>query len=83
MVAASSNEGSMDRNGAAISKKTTGIQRKLSTRTIPDKEKIFNSGLPLIATTAALRMPALGPSSMIQPTTLMMPGMANDTYAET
>ena len=27
--------------------------------------------------------PGFGPQSMIQPTTLMMPGIANDTYAET
>ncbi len=79
VVAASSSDGSIDRNGVDINKKTTGIQRKLSTNTIPDKEKMLRSRLPVTAVNATLSMPALGPSSMIQPTTLIMPGIANDT----
>jgi hypothetical protein len=40
---------------------------------------MLKKGSPVQATAGALRIPALGPKSMIQPTTLMMPGMANDT----
>ena len=47
VVAASSNEGSMERNGVDISKNTIGIHKKLSTRTMPLMEKILNSGCPV------------------------------------
>jgi hypothetical protein len=83
VVAASSNEGSIQRKGVAIKRNTIGIHKKLSTSTIPLKEKMLKSGAPIIATMGALRMPALGPMSMIHPTTFIMPGIANDTYADT
>src|SRR6185503_15075194 len=82
VVAASSSEGSIERNGVDISKKTMGIHKKLSTKIMPLIEKIFINGCPVYAMTGAFRMPALGPSSMIQPTTLMIPGIANETKAE-
>ena len=69
----------MERNGVDISRNTIGIHRKLSTRIIPLMEKMLKKGWPVSAMPRALRIPALGPSSMIQPTTLMMPGIANDT----
>ncbi len=69
----------MDRNGVDINKKTMGIQRKLSTKIIPCIEKMLSRGPPVIGATNELRIPALGPSNMIQPTTLMIPGMAKET----
>ena len=46
VVAASSSEGSMARKGVDMSRKTIGIQRKLSTRIIPPMEKILKNGCP-------------------------------------
>jgi len=43
VVAASSRDGSMARKGVDMSRKTIGIQRKLSTNTIPPKEKMLKN----------------------------------------
>src|SRR5918998_5562066 len=55
VVAASSNDGSMERNGVDISRKTIGIQRKLSIRIIPLIENMLKKGWPVQATAGALR----------------------------
>ena len=83
-TASSSREGSMERNGVAMSRKTMGSQRKPSVMTIPAMEKMSRTGpSPVTESKATLTNPALGPSSRIQPMTLTMPGMANETKADT
>ena len=83
-TAASSRDGSMDRNGVAMSRKTMGVHRNPSTSTMPLMEKISKIGPnPVAHFTVRLMNPAFGPSSRIQPMTLMSPGTANDTKAAT
>src|SRR6185436_7414715 len=57
VVAASSSEGSMERKGVDINRKTIGIQRKLSTKIIPCMEKILSRGEPVIGMTKEFRIP--------------------------
>ena len=81
-TAASSRDGSMDRNGVAMSRNTMGVHRNPSTRIMPLMEKMLKMGvMPVTDFTAMLMNPASGPSNRIQPMTLTSPGTANDTNA--
>jgi hypothetical protein len=59
VVAASSSDGSIERNGVDINKNTIGIHKKLSTRIMPLMEKMLKNGSPEIATPTAFSIPAL------------------------
>src|SRR3989304_5619503 len=59
--AASSKVGSIERNGVAINRNTTGVQTNASTIIIPDKEKTSNNGeTPVRFSATTLTIPASG-----------------------
>jgi hypothetical protein len=80
----SSNEGSMERNGAAIKRKTTGVQTTPSTKIIPVIVKMFNGELFRLKSSLSptLINPASGPRSKIHPMALIIPGIAKEVKAD-
>src|SRR5579859_5700256 len=84
-AAASSRLGSIERNVDASSRNTTGAQSSPSSRIMPPNENTLNGEADRCSHSrkATLISPDWGPSNRIQPTTLTMPGMANETNAVT
>ena len=76
MSAASSKEGSCDRNAAAMIRKASGAQWMPAMKIIPGSEKMSNGiPSPVRSRHHPEMIPALGPISRIQPMANRTPGM--------
>ena len=75
----SSRAGSIERNDATISRKTSGERWSASTQIIPGRLYRLNAGSPTFSISHVLRMPLCGSSRKVHAIVCRIPGTINGT----